>query len=268
MTAILWIIGILAFLVLLGLLPLHADLVLSDSDGDAALSVYARVLFVRILLFPRRKKLPRLGKYKIGALKRRGRILDRKEQKEKRKKEKKAAELKKQKKSAAKKDRDDRSAGQKTVKRNLKHILRLAAAIIKTFLKRFGRYLRIEASGLEIAVATEDPAQTAVLYGAVYLAAETFFDAFAAEPAFRKLKKSDLALYADFSETKPHLHGKITFTLCVWQLFAILLPTLISAVCVLNRNRKEQKNETAEERTARERSEARAREEVLRELKS
>lgn len=258
MTALCWILGIL---LLLALLPLHAVMVLSDEDGEPAFAFHARVLCFRIPLYPQKKKLPRLGKYKIARLRRKGKALDRKEKK------KQAAKASKKPASAKAAKKKPSSAEQKPpqkAKRNLRHLLRLVLAVAKVFMGRFGRYLRIKAANVEISVASDDPAKTAVLYGAVYAGAETFFDAFGGLPPMRRVKKSDIALYADFCSEKPHVKGKFTFTLQVWHLFAMLFASGSTALSEWRRNRRD---ETAEERASRERAEAQARAEMVRELR-
>ena len=263
MTALYWILGILAFFVLLALLPLHAVMVLSDEDGEPAFAFHARVLFVKIPLYPRKKKLPRLGKYTIRRLRKKGKALDRKEKAKK--KPKKAVKKAAAQKTGGKKSAKKAEPAPKKAKRNLRHLLRLVLAVAKVFLGRFGRYLRIETAGLDISIASEDPAKTAVFYGAVYAAAEAFFDACGNLPPMRRIKKSDIALYADFGSEKPHVKGKITFTLKVWHLFALVFSSGWKAFTEWRRNRRE---ESAEERAQREQAEAAARAAMVRELRS
>ena len=150
-------------------------------------------------------------------------------------------------------------------KRGVKHIIKLVLALAKVLLEKFGRYLRVDIAYLEITAASKDPANTAILYGWIWAAMENFWNLLSGTRMFHRNKKSSIAIYADFLAEKPSIRGKITFSIALWQVMALLIAGGGAALTVENEARK---HESAEERQARRQKEAAARADVIRELKN
>lgn len=266
-----WLIILLCILAaLLGLLFLPLAVVCTFSTERAvSLDIRAKVLGIPIPVFalPKKKRAPNVKKFTIRALKRRGEKAKKKELAAKRKKEKKLARKAEKKQQTAEKRKAAGLPEKETVSEKitkLLHILKLVRALASILFDRFGRYLRVDIPYFDIVIAAGEPDKTAVLYGSVYAALETFWAAAAGTRPMRHVHKSDISITADFLGEKPSAKGKLSFRLRLWHLFAILIAGGRTAL----RFRTEQKkNETAAQRRTREAREAAARREVLNDLK-
>ncbi len=263
-TACIVIAAVLLFLLLLALLPIHI-LCRADTGAENPFSVGIRVLFITIPLFPRKKKRPDLRRFRIKVLRKRGRQLARKEEQQREKKKRGALKkAKKKKKEEAKAQKRYEKTGLKPKKRSFLHILKLIRALAGALLTRFGRYLRIDIACLDITAAAGDPATAAILYGSLYAALETFWQELCTLPPLKGLKKEAISLNVDYFAERPSVRARITFTICVWHIFALLIAGGGAALSVQNEARKK---EGAEERAARQRREAEARAQMVAELK-
>ena len=256
---------LLAFLVLLFVVPIRIICKIQTAGNiDFALAV--QVLFLRIPILPVKKRLPNIRRFRRGALERLYEKKKKKAEAAARAKEKKAAKKarKQQKKDAKAKTRAAKT-GYTPKKRGVKHIIKLVLALTRALLGRFGRYLRVDISYLEFSAASKDPANTAILYGWIWAAMENFWNLLSETRMFGRVKKNSISIYADFLAEKPSIRGKITFSIALWQICALLLAGGGAALSVEAEARK---HESAEEREARRRQEAEARAAVVRELKN
>lgn len=252
---------LLAFLVLLFVVPIRIICKIQTA-GKVDFALAVQVLFVRIPILPIKKRLPNIKKFRRDALER---LYEKKRKKEA------AAALAKEKKAAKKALKKQRAAekakasGTPPKKRGVKHIIKLVLALTKVLLTRFGRYLRVDIAYLDITAASKDPANTAILYGWIWAAMENFWNLISETRMFHRVKKNSISIYADFLAEKPSVNGKITFSIALWQVCALLIAGGGAALAVENEARK---NESAEQREARRRQEAAARAEIVRELKN
>ena len=196
--------GIAAFLLLLALIPLGAVCRFS-TESDQTVTLYGKIGPVRFLLFPRPAKRPNLKKYRISRL---------------RKEAKKQKKPKKPKKSRAKSPEKAGEAKPKP-KRSPIRTLKLVRRIASAALTRFGRYLRVRVRFFTVRIAADEAAKTAVLYGSVIAAAETFWNSVKDTAAFSRVKKSDFSFFADFSRSSTSAEGEILFSIRVWQVLAL-----------------------------------------------
>ena len=255
-------IGLFVFLVLLFVVPIRIICTMKTAGGiDVSLAV--QVLFVRLKLLPRKKRLPNLKKFRRDALERLYRKKQKKADRKARAKEKRAAK-KAQKQQRATSRSSGAKQGHPKKKRGLRHTIKLIWALTRILLERFGRYLRVDIRALEITVATGDPANTAILYGWVWAAMENFWNLISDTRMFHRVQKSAISIRTDFLAEKPSVRGKIVFSIALWQICAILIAGGTTALAVETEARK---RESAEEREARRQSEAAARAEMIRELK-
>ncbi len=252
---------LLAFFVLLFVVPIRIICKIRTA-GKVDFSLAVQVLFVRIPILPIKKRLPNIKKFRRDALER---LYAKKRKKEA------AAALAKEKKAAKKALKKQRAAekaktsGAPPKKRGVKHIIKLVLALTKVLLTRFGRYLRVDIAYLDITAASKDPANTAILYGWIWAAMENFWNLISETRMFHRVKKNSISIYADFLAEKPSVSGKITFSIALWQVCALLIAGGGAALAVENEARK---HESAEQREARRRQEAEARAEIVRELKN
>ena len=151
-----WLSRMLFFLFLLSI-RLRITIEYSDS-----LCVYARILyFIRIPITPGKEKRLKLSEYSDKKIARRDRAKQEKAvQKEQKKQEKIAQKAEKKKRL---KEHPEEAKHERTLSENLSLII----DVVKVLLGRFFRHLRIDLSRIHISVASEDAAQTAILYGIV-----------------------------------------------------------------------------------------------------
>ena len=248
---------LLVFLVLLFVVPLRIICKIKTA-GKVDFSLAVQVLFLRIPILPMKKRLPNIRRFRRGALERLYEKKQRKAAAAARKKEKKALKKQKTAEKAAKR-------GHLPKKRGIRHIIKLVIALTKVLLARFGGYLRVNIAYLDITAASDDPAKTAILYGWIWAAMENFWNLLSETRMFHRVKKNAISIYADFTAEKPSVSGKITFSIALWQICALLITGGAAALSVENEARK---NETEKERRDRREQEAAARAEVIRELKN
>ena len=242
---------LLAFLVLLFVVPIRIICKIRTA-GKVDFALAVQVLFVRIPILPIKKRLPNIRRFRRNALER---LYKKKQKKEA------AAALAKEKKAAKK----AKASGTSPKKRGVKHIIKLVLALTRVLIERFGRYLRVDIAYLDITAASKDPANTAILYGWIWAAMENFWNLLSETRMFHRVKKNSISIYADFLAEKPSISGKITFSIALWQICALLIAGGGAALAVENEARK---NESAEQREARRRQEAEARAQIVRELKN
>lgn len=256
---------LLALLILLFVVPIRI-ICTAATEGKVDFSIAVQVLFFRIPILPRKKRLPDIRKFRRDALEKLYAKKQKKAAAQQKAKEKKAA------KKARRKQRSEEKAkaraaktGYTPKKRGVRHIIKLVLALTKVLVERFGRYLRMDIVYLDITAASKDPANTAILYGWLWAAMENLWNLVSRTRMLRKTKKNKIAIYADFLAETPSVRAKIIFSIALWQVMAILIAGGGAALSVEAEARR---NESAEEREARRQREAEARAEVIRELKS
>ena len=203
--------SILLLLALIIVLPLTATVVY-----DNELRIYARALFVRIKILPRKKK--KHGPHSMSRRKAQ-KILDAIEKK-KLKKKKKAADKK------AKKELKEQKKGKKSlsdVLGTVSEITSLASGV----LGRFGRHFHVRISRLQINVATPDAAQTAIAYGAIEAALTQLYATLGQSKNFKLPKDKNFFVRADFASEEMSARIKIHFSFSIFSLISALIVTLI-----------------------------------------
>lgn len=148
---------------------------------DEKLNVALKILFVKIRLYPSKKKKKR---YPHSMSKKKARKI--KKSLEKKKKPKK--EKKKKKKKEEKYEKGD-----------LISILSIVTSFVKSFIELFAKSIRLKASRLKITVASEDAAQTALTYVAVTQSINVLFPLLDDLKTVKKLPRGkELTVDADF----------------------------------------------------------------------
>lgn len=215
MTGLIVTLSILLFFLLVGMIS--ANLILTY---DGALSLYFRVLFLKIKITPREKKKISLRKY---TLKRYKRSLEKevaKREKKKRGKANKNAE----KKSTKKKKKTDVKQKEKS-KKSVKDIIELVgliSAALSGLIKSFGKHLKIKTVRMNIIVATGDAAKTAVVYGTVCQSVAYIMELLYNLTGFTVKRNGEVTVLPDFTAETSTLDLKFIFKLRVWQVFAML----------------------------------------------
>lgn len=220
MTALYIIGGILPVLFLLAML--RAEVIIKYAD-DFALAV--KVCGIKIRIIPARRKRVRIRDYTPKKIAARRAREEKKAAKNAQKKKAKAAE------KAAKRehDRELKRRG-KLKKKPIGETLSLILALVKTAVGRFARHLRVRVARLHINVATGDAAKTAILYGTVSQSAAYIAVLLDSVGTLRGAKRADVDIRADYLSEVTTADIEIGLSLCVWQVFDILIRTAITFV--------------------------------------
>ena len=161
---------------------------------DDSLTVYLRVLFVKIRLYPSEKEKK---KYPHSMSKRKAqRIKDslKKKQKEEPKKKKKRKSKEKEPKEAP----------------DLISIISIITSFVKSFLRLFAGSVRIRSSRLHIVVAAEEAADTAIAYGTLTQAVNLLFPMLDGIKTFKHLPRGkELSVRADFLSDTPKIDADV-----------------------------------------------------------
>ena len=188
---VLWILlGILALLALLLMLSLRFHVVYREE-----LSVTLRVLGIPFPLYPRPKA------------------------------RKASSRPSKKKKRAAKRPQTGQAASGK--RREPTGIFTFLRRFLRIVMKKCRGYLRIRVKRLCVAVATDDPAKTAILFGAVNAAVVYLLELLDRYGNWDGKKTAVLSVQPDFSATKTTVDVHLVLSLRVWQALAILFHAIL-----------------------------------------
>ena len=172
------------------------------------LNVYLRILFVKIQLHPKKEKKKR---YPQSMSRRKARKIKESLSKKKTKPKKKKTSTKEE-----KKEKED--------KYDILSIISIITTFVKNFLKMFVHSARIKSKRLQITVASENAAKTAILYTAVTQATNVLFPMLDEIKTFKKLPEGkELSVEADFLSEKPTVKADITIYVRVGGILKALL---------------------------------------------
>ena len=162
---------------------------------EESLTVYLRVLFVKIRLYPSKKEKK---KHPHSMSKRKAQKIKDSLQKKPKKKPKKRKSKKKEKEKEPKEAPD------------LISIVSIITNFVKSFIRIFAGSVRIRSSRLHIVVATEDAADTAIAYGALTQAINLLFPLLDGIKTFKHLPRGkELSVRADFLSDTPKIDANI-----------------------------------------------------------
>ena len=177
-------------------------------SDEVSLSI--KVLFFKIKILPSKEKRQsrRMSEKKAGKI--RESIRKKQQKKALAKKEKEKAKETKEKKSIS-----------ETIT-GVRLITDIALAVIKKF---FG-HLQIKMTRIKMVVATEDAATTAIAYGAITQSLNILLPALESVKNFKKLKKTEIDIRADFLASAPTVDVEISFAIRVWHIFDVAFAAL------------------------------------------
>ena len=210
-----WIILLIlaAIILLITLIMFIRAKIVLTYNGD--LSVTLKILFLKFDLHPRSLSEINVKDYTKKKIEKR------------RLKARKKAE-KKTLKKAKKEEKKTAGGGKKKKKYTFSDILTLVSTvkeIVSALVGSFFGYLRVEVARLDIVVATDDAAKTAIVYGAVYQAVSYILAIFDKITTVKYEKNSYVSVRADFLREKFYADINVTFSLRVGQLIKILIKT-------------------------------------------
>ncbi len=210
MTALLIILSVIALVFLL--LMLRCDFhIVHKNDFKATF----HILFVRIPLYPKKKKRVKISDYSRRALEK------------KRKKAEKLQKKQKKKPTASSQKPQKKQAPTNTIA-FLRHFLKMLLT------KSFG-YLRVRINRICVKVGSDDPAKTALLFAAVNTALIGLLETLDNFGKFGSKCRSILSVSPDYlaKETEWDIH--IVLSLRVWQMLAVLFKTFLSTLKTENK---------------------------------
>ena len=163
---------------------------------EESLTVYLRVLFVKIRLYPSKKEKK---KYPHSMSKRKAQRI-----KDSLKKKQKGEPRKKKKRKSKEKEKEPKEAP------DLISILSIITNFVKSFLRLFAGSVRIRSSRLHIVVAAEDAADTAIAYGTLTQAVNLLFPMLDGIKTFKHLPRGkELSVRADFLSDTPKIDADV-----------------------------------------------------------
>ena len=163
---------------------------------EESLTVYLRVLFVKIRLYPSKKEKK---KYPHSMSKRKAQRI-----KDSLKKKQKGEPKKKKKRKSKEKEKEPKEAP------DLISILSIITSFVKSFLRLFAGSVRIRSSRLHIVVAAEDAADTAIAYGTLTQAVNLLFPMLDGIKTFKHLPRGkELSVRADFLSDTPKIDADV-----------------------------------------------------------
>ncbi len=178
-----------------------------------------RILFIRIRLFPRKKRIdPR--DYSP-------RRIARAKKKVARRDEKKAAKRAAKKAKKAEKHQKEHEEKESGVQLTLRDKIVLVRALCAVVIRHTHKHLRLHAARLHVRVATGDPATTAILYGTVSQSLSYLLTGLD-RVTHLKAVTPDVGVQADFLGEKSHVDANVTFSIRVWGAIATAVPVLFA----------------------------------------
>lgn len=184
---------------------------------DGSFSVKLKVLFLSFTLFPKKEKLRIKGQPPS-------------EKKEKKKK-------KKQKKEKAVSKKPDFSE-------LFSFYRQLFTEVILPALGRFLKHLHLRVDQLQIEIASEDAAKTALLYGSAVSGGTAFLEFLRNITHLKMGREEEIYIRSRFDKTEGSCRVRITLSLCLWQAVHILLPALMKYLLLQQKKEQQAEKET------------------------
>lgn len=224
----------IALLSVIALLSLRGRLTVAY-DGEFSISF--GVLFFNLRLLPVRERKKR---YRRSMSRSRARRIRKSVQKrEERRKAFRERLFGKKEQKQTKQGTGDKSNEEKTaspdipislVARETIDILSVFTEVIAIIVKRFTHHLKIKIARFKIRIATEDPAITAVTYGAATGILNVLLPILSTVDNLKLPKERQFDVSTDFVATVPEIDMKVTFYLRTWHMADILIRTLFGGI--------------------------------------
>lgn len=182
---------------------------------DGSFSVKLKVLFLSFTLFPKKEKLRIKGQSPS-------------EKKEKKKKQKK-----------------EKAVSKKPDFSELFSFYRqLFTEVILPALGRFLKHLHLRVDQLQIEIASEDAAKTALLYGSAVSGGTAFLEFLRNITRLKMGREEEIYIRSRFDKTEGSCRVRITLSLCLWQAVHILLPALMKYLLLQQKKEQQAEKET------------------------
>lgn len=207
MIALIIIAAILLLFVLIAFFPLRIRIAYDDS-----VNVYVPILFFRIPIHPKKKRVKSLSAKKFREL---------------RKPESKNKTTKKTANKSVKSEKNDSNTlSLKTLKPHIGDILSSVTAL----LSKFNNHLNAKIYSLFIVVSSDDAAKTAVTYGAVSSSVSVLMALLEDQCNIKYSNNAKTGVYLDYTLGKCIFECDIRFSLKVWQLISLAVSAAIAFI--------------------------------------
>ena len=187
---------------------------------DGSFSVKLKVLFLSFTLFPKKEKLRIKGQPPS---------------------EKKAKKEKKKKKEKAVSKKPDFSE-------MFSFYRQLFTEVILPALGRFLKHLHLRVDQLQIEIASEDAAKTALLYGSAVSGGTAFLEFLRNITHLKMGREEEIYIHSRFDKTEGSCRVRITLSLCLWQAVHILLPALMKYLLLQQKKEQQAEKETLKQK--------------------
>ena len=201
MIALYILLGILIFTSLILCLRINLHIIYEND-----LNVYLRVLFIKYTIFPEKEK------------------------KFNEKKHKKKIEKKKKSQEPVLKEKSEKDS-----KPSLLDKIRYIKELLSVFLKAFSRHLRVKLKWLRIKIASDDAAQTAIMYGAVSGVVANILELIDSYTNLNALKEDAVSVEPDFTSEKCEASINISLSISVFGALVTLAKTLWKSILIKNK---------------------------------
>lgn len=186
---------------------------------DGSFSVKLKVLFLSFTLFPKKEKLCIKGQPPS-------------EKKEKKKKQKK-----------------EKAVSKKPDFSELFSFYRqLFTEVILPALGRLLKHLHLRVDQLQIEIASEDAAKTALLYGSAVSGGTAFLEFLRNITHLKMGREEEIYIRSRFDKTEGSCRVRITLSLCMWQAVHILLPALMKYLLLQQKKEQQAEKETLKQK--------------------
>jgi hypothetical protein len=182
---------------------------------NGEVSLYVKVLFVKIKILPKDKK--KKGPHSMS-VKKAERI---KKKLEKKAEKKRQRALEKQRKKQEKKELSKNAKQEKKSLSDILDMLRMVTDITKSVISTFFGHLRVKVAHLHINVATGDAATTAIAYGAISEAVFYLYETIGKLDGISLPDRKDVSVNADYLSDNFTADVKICFSIRVWHVLHV-----------------------------------------------
>ncbi len=171
---------------------------------NTSLSVYARILFIKIPISPGKKKRVKLSDFNEKKLK-----------KQKDKQQKKMS-----KKQLGKKEEKKRTFS------DISELVEIIYDTVYAFGGKFSDHLKIKIANIDIAVGTDNSAKTAIIFGAVNAAAQALISLLSSFSSYKDRYNENIRIRADFLSEKTFADIDIRFGTNLFGVLASLIHSM------------------------------------------
>ena len=218
-------------LALVGIGFIRATVYISYRDE---VKLFLRVAGIKIGILPKKEK--KIKYKKLSAKKFRKLMKKKKAAEEKKQGRKWARRKKKQEKKLARKDKkkkfaEDASSTHAIVgNRSFVENVSLVRELLSVFFSRFGKHFRIKVAKLDLTVASDDAAKTAVMYGVCAQSVAYILEILDNGTNIDYNKNTEVNVRVDYLAEKPSADIDVSFSLRVWHLLDILFRVAFAAI--------------------------------------